>query len=81
MVRAFVVAPTYVHAHSFSRDVSERVIKRLDVLGCPFAKFRKIQARILNMSTHRQIRTVDLQIETRSDDGFIFEPHGSANCF
>jgi hypothetical protein len=48
----------------FSGDVSERVIKRLDVLGCLFAKLRKIQARILNMSTHRQIRTVDLQKKT-----------------
>jgi hypothetical protein len=34
-------------AHSFSGDVSERVIRRLDVLGCPFAKLRKIKARIL----------------------------------
>jgi hypothetical protein len=30
---AFVVSPTYVRAHLFSGDVSERVIKRLDVLG------------------------------------------------
>jgi hypothetical protein len=76
VVWAFVVSPTYVRAHLFSGDVSERVIKRLDVLGCPFAKLRKIQARILNMSTHRQIRTVDLQIETRGHDGLVFEPHG-----
>ena len=66
--------------HSFSRDVSERVIKRLDVLGRPFAKLREIQACILNMSTHRQIRAIDLQIETGCDDGFIFVLHGSGNC-
>jgi hypothetical protein len=76
VVRALRSCSNILPAHSFSGGVSERAIRRLDVLGCPFAKLRKIKARILNRSTHRQIRAVDLQIETRGHDRLVFEPHG-----
>jgi hypothetical protein len=39
----------------------------------------KVEARVLNVSAHRQIGTVDLQIEAGGDDCFIFKPHGSGN--
>src|ERR1700730_12414995 len=63
------------------RNVRERVIEHLDVLHCPFAELDKAEARVLNVSAHRQIGTVDLQIEAGGDNCFIFKPHGRGNCF
>ena len=61
-----------MHAHALGRDVSDRVVERLDVGGDYLAKFLQTQMGEHHVAAEREIRTVELQHEAGVHDGAVF---------
>ena len=61
--------PANVHAHALGRDVSDRVVERLDESGDHLAEFFQAQMGKHHVAAERQVRTVELQHEASVHDG------------
>ena len=57
-------------AYLLGRDVTDRVIDRFDTLRCPFPAVCDTEARVHHVVSD-QTGVVDLENETRLDDGFV----------
>ncbi len=79
VVRPFVVSPAQVHAQPVRRNVAQRVVERLDVQLRLLAKLRDAQAGVLDVPSHAEVGTVDLQDDARGGDRFIFVAHRLRN--
>ncbi len=75
MMRAFVIAPAQVQAQLLGTRIAQRMIEGFDVQQCAFAELLQIQIRILDVPSHRQIRTIDLQYEARREQSRVFAAH------
>src|SRR5262249_11503953 len=64
-----------VHAHALGRDVSDRVVERLDVSGDHLAEFFQAQMGEYHVAAERQVRAVELQHEAGVHDGAVFARH------
>ena len=72
---AFIIAPADMHTHIRRVDIAKRVVQRLDMhLG---DSDKLIIAKVFkqHMARQREVRAVELKIETGTDDGFIFLLH------
>src|SRR6476659_5917568 len=74
-VRSLVVPPRDVHSKLLRRQPSKRMVECFDLLlrvtqECPVAGL--LEDRV---SPHREVGTVDLQVEPCSYDSLVFDPH------
>src|SRR5262249_29525296 len=67
--------PANVHAHALGRNVSDRVVERLDVGGDHLAEFLEAQMGEHHVAAERQVRTVELQHEAGVLDGAVLARH------
>ncbi len=61
MVRAFVVAPTHMHAQAIGRGVAQRMIQHFDMQLGAAQKFFDAAIAIHRVPAHGKIRRIDLQ--------------------
>src|SRR5262245_48047757 len=67
--------PANVHAHALGRDLSDRVVERLDVGGDHLAEFFEAQMGEYHVAAERQVGTVELQHQAGVHDGAVFARH------
>ena len=73
--RPHIDAVTGVMTHAVHRNAAQGMVERVDAAHRPFAAFGDAFSRVQHVM-HRKARIVDLQQETRFDDGEIFFAHG-----
>ena len=81
MVRPFVVAPANVQPDAVRRDARERVVERVHV---QFGERLVLGIGVVlehHVAPEAQVGRVELQHETRVDDGAVFRRHGIGNRF
>ena len=75
MMRALIVAPADVHAQLFGGMLCTAW---LSASTCSCARLRnsgKVEIGVLDVATHGEIGTIDLQHEAGIGDGLVFVPH------
>jgi len=76
-MRTLEVSPAQVQPHAIFRNAFQRVIHGFDVhVGNRPEVVDALAREDVQVPTHRQIRRIQLQDETRVDDGTVFMLHG-----
>src|SRR5581483_317002 len=76
VMRPLVVAPAQVQPQLIRRSVAKRMIERLDVHLRLLAELLQIKIGVLDVASHREVGTVDLQHETRLEQRGVLAAHG-----
>ena len=80
MVWALVIAPAHVHAGALGGHVPQGVVEHLDVPRGESLELLQRAVAIHGVTTHGEIRGVDLQHNARADDRLVFDLQCGGEC-
>ena len=74
-MRALIIAPANMHADLFSRNIRQGMVQRVNMAGRDLDKFIIRQIVEQHMTGQRQIRAIQLQVQTRGDNRLVLCLH------
>ncbi len=74
-----IVPPTQVHPKLLFWNIPNCIIECLDIDGNRFAEGIEIHRRVRRVTTHSQIRTIELHRRSRIGNCLVFVAHGFSN--
>ena len=75
MMRSLVIAPAHVHADALCWNVAKRMIERLHLQVCIAQKLSIVHITKLDVTAHREVGRVNLQIQAGGNNRLILSGH------